>query len=539
MMRLWRDEAQGKSLWAILALAGLFALALVLPGQAVVGRYVNDLLIFLDGAYRVNQGQVPNVDFSTALGPLNFYLPALAARITGTLGTAMPVAMAMVLVVLAPAIAHVISSRLRPVLGLPFAAFLLLIVAVPMNLGEAITDLSYGMFYNRIGWAALAGLILMHLRPTVARRHQGVLDALAATVLAAVMLYTKASYGLVAIAFLVLMLLDSKQRRWALAALCALAAIALAVEALWGGTAAHVGDLRAAMLVSGDRTLPEFVDFALRNLADYVLFLLLVGFSLWRTRSLRDALLYGFCAGAGLMLISQNFQGWGIITLHAGAVVAAERLVRTMTTEDLARPFSIPGAAPLLMLAFVLPTVVHCTAALALSTALSTARYGEPFGLRNYDGLRFAFIWNPGDAFANGRYLATLREGVAILSAMDPAPKGVFTLDFVNPFSSAANLAPPRGDPAWQHWGRNVNDYAFVPPGQLFRHVEVVMEPRVPIEGITGDNLRQIYGTYLAEHYEPVRETADWRVYRRSNPPPAVAESFTEDGVETTGSTQQ
>ena len=91
MRGMWRDDAQGASLWPILILAGLFAVLLVLPSQVVVSRYVNDLLIFLDGAYRVNQGQVPNRDFHTALGPLNFYLPALAARITGTLGTAMPV----------------------------------------------------------------------------------------------------------------------------------------------------------------------------------------------------------------------------------------------------------------------------------------------------------------------------------------------------------------------------------------------------------------------------------------------------------------
>ncbi|KAA2234969.1 hypothetical protein [Salinarimonas soli] len=514
----WRDDAQGASLWPILVLAGILALALVLPAQAVVARYVNDLLIFLDGAYRVNHGQVPNRDFHTALGPLNFYLPALAARLTGTLGTAMPVSMALLIAALAPAMAHIVSSRLRPVLGIPFAAFLLLIIAMPANLGEAITDLSYGMFYNRIGWAALAALILMHLRPTVIRPRQGLLDTLAASLLVVTMIYTKASYGAVGAGFLVLMLLDRRQRAWALAALGVVLATGLAVEAVWRGGAGHIADLRAAMVVSGNRTPVELTDFFLRNLADYVLLALVAIPSLWRTRSPRDALLYGFCAGAGLMLISQNFQGWGIITIHAGAVVAAERLMRTMTPEDVLAPVSMAGAAPILMLALILPTIVHATATLALSTTLSAARAGEPFGLRNYEGARLAFVWNPGDAAANGRYLATLREGVGLLTRMDPPPHGVFTLDFVNPFSSAANLAPPQGDTAWQHWGRNVNEYAFVPPDELFRAIEVVMEPKAAIEGVTGDNLRQIYGAYLAENYALAEETGDWRVFRR-NPP--------------------
>ncbi|HYF55550.1 MAG TPA: hypothetical protein VEA41_14940 [Salinarimonas sp.] len=513
--RLWRDDAQAASLWPILVLAAVLALALVLPGAAVVTRYVNDLLIFLDGAWRVNQGQVPNRDFHTALGPLNFYLPALAARLAGGLGMAMPVATAILVAGLAPAIAHVVSSRLRPVLGLPVAAFLLVILAVPMNLGEGIVDLSYGMFYNRVGWVALATLLLMHLSPTVERPGQRAIDAACAAGLALVLIYTKASYGLVAVAFLVLMLLDPRKRLWAGAALGLVLAAGLAVEAVWRGTAGHVADLRSAILVSGDRSLPELAGFVLRNFADYILFALVTGLSLWRTRSPLDLLFYGLCAGAGLLLISQNFQGWGIVTLHAGAAVAAERLMRAAGPEDALARVSVPAGMPLMMLALLLPTIVHCVAALGISAVLSATRAGDSFGIRPYEGLRIAVGMNIGDAIGNGRYLATLRSGVALLEELEPKPKGVATLDFVNPFSSAVGLQPPRGDTAWQHWGRNVNEHAFVPAERMFREVEVVMEPKVAIEGITGDNLRLVYGPYLAEHFETVRETEDWRVLRR------------------------
>jgi hypothetical protein len=205
-------------------------------------------------------------------------------------------------------------------------------------------------------------------------------------------------------------------------------------------------------------------------------------------------------------------------------VVAAERLVRTMTTEDVLARFSAPGAAPLFVLALLLPTIVHCTAALALSTVLSTARAGDGFGLRGYDGLRIAHVWNVGDALANGRYLETLRSGAALVAELDPPPRGVFTLDFVNPFTSITGLAPPRGDTAWQHWGRNVNEYAYVPPEVMLGAVDVVMEPKVAIEVITGDNLRKLYASYLEEQFEVVRETDDWRLHRRRAPPgPAAA----------------
>ena len=518
-LRMWSEDEQLASFWPILGLALLAALVLVLPNSVVLTKYVNDVLIFLDGAYRLNLGQVPNRDFHTALGPINFILPAIAARITGTLGTAMSVGMALLILLLAPAIAHIISSRMRPVIGLPFAAFLILLLAVPMNLGESIFDLSFGMFYNRIGWVALAVLVVMYLRPSAPRRRQALLDGAAATLLTLVLLYTKASYGVVAVGFLVfLTVLDARQRSWVAGALATVILAALLIEAFWRGTANHVADLAAAAHVSGSKTAEEFVDFLFRNFADYVLFTLVTGLALWRTRRVRDLLFFGFCAGAGLLLISQNYQNWGIITLHAGMAVAAELLVRTMTPEDMLRRFSAPAAAPFLLVLLLLPTITHCAAALGLHAALATTRAGEEFTFPNYRGLRLAFVWQRLDHTSNARYLATLREGAALLERMEPKPKGVFVLDFVAPFSSLAGLVPPRGDSAWQHWGRNVNEFAFIPPEQMFGDVEVVMEPKVAIEGVTGDNLRRIYGPYIDREYRLIAESPDWKLYRRTRP---------------------
>src|SRR5215208_3218275 len=116
----------------ILATALIFALLLALPGRTVTTAYVNDLFIFLDGAHRVVSGQVPNRDFHTALGPLVYYIPAAGLLLSGHFGGAMPLGTALFMVAVAPAMAHVLASRLRPAIALPFAAFLLLILAVPM-----------------------------------------------------------------------------------------------------------------------------------------------------------------------------------------------------------------------------------------------------------------------------------------------------------------------------------------------------------------------------------------------------------------------
>jgi hypothetical protein len=496
----------------VLAMALACALLLALPGQTVVVKYVNDLMIFLDGAHRVASGQDPNRDFHAALGPLVYYLPAAGLWLTGQLGGAMPVGTALVVVALTPVLAHILATRLSPVIAIPAGAFLLLLLAVPLNVGEGVTALSFGMFYNRIGWAALAALLLMYLRPHAAHARQHVFDALCAAFIVILLLYTKVTYGLVAFGFVVFMLLDRTQRRWAAAALAITVAVGLVVEAFWGATAAHIADLMLAGKVSGMKgSIPDLGYAFLGNLADYVLFSLVAGLALWRTRSLRDLLFYGFCAVAGFLLVRQNFQGWGIITLHAGAAVAAEMLLRPGRAPVQGERWA--AAAPVLVLILLLPTIVHFAMALGLHAALASTRAGQDFGLPRFERVRLVNLLSPGDYVPSAKYLKTLEDGARALAEVDPKPGHVFVLDFINPFSAGLGLQPARGDSSWQHWERNFDETHFIPPEQLFEDVRIVMDPKWSVEEYTTNGLRQVYGPYLEANFELVHETEYWKLY--------------------------
>ena len=85
----------------ILLVTGLCAVMLVAPATTVSAKYFNDLLVFLDGGYRVAMGQVPGREFHTALGPLTFYLPGFGYWLSGRLGMAMPLGMAALMLVTA------------------------------------------------------------------------------------------------------------------------------------------------------------------------------------------------------------------------------------------------------------------------------------------------------------------------------------------------------------------------------------------------------------------------------------------------------
>lgn len=510
-----RGEA-GYAAGVILAGAAAFAFLLALPGQTITASYVNDLFIFLDGAHRIVSGQVPNRDFHTALGPLSFYIPAAGYWLSGTMGGAMPYGMAAVTAALALPIAHILSSRLRPLIAIPYGLFLLLVLAVPTNFGESITALSFAMFYNRIGWAALSALLIMYLATKENSAKRELLDGICASVLILVMLYTKITYGLVAVAFLSLPLSDKEQRRWACISIGLTIAFALVVELAWKSTAAYISDLTLAGQVSGSLNIVYLVDAFIRHLADYTLLAIFATFVLWRTRSIRDLLFFGFCTVPGLIIQTQNSQPWGILTIYAGAVVAAEIIMRLNAEQfraDRSRMFLSAGS-PLLLMALLLPVLLHCFMALGLHTTLALARSGEAFDFPQFKEIRLIAPWLSGKRTLMHAYLDSVEDGARLLKQLPIAPQKVAVLDFSNPFSAGLNLLPPRGDNAWLHWERNINASHFISPEQYFEDVEILMRPKWGINNIP---LWDLYRTFVEENFEPLRDTASWTIYRRKS----------------------
>ena len=498
---------------AILLFGVMLAAILSLPGETVTTKYINDLFIFLDGAHRIWSGQVPNVDFHSSLGPLAFYIPAAGYGISGTLGGAMPVGMALIVLLLAIIASEVIRSRMRMSIGLPLAFFLLLIAAVPVNPGEWVGELSFAMFYNRIGWAALGLLLVMYLPRQADQPRRQVTDAVCATVLSLLMLYTKVTYGLMAMAFLAFMLLDCRQLLWSAMALALMLLSVILLELPWQGSLSHLKDLRLASSVSGDLpTLRVMADVILKNLADIAVFGIFAGLLLSVRRRLREILFVGFCVASGLLIIEQNFQIVGILTLGAGSAVIAELLLRSQALPD-QRAWA--QGLPLLLGALILPPTASYAISLTMHSVYAVAGKGEQLALPAFEGIRLIPMWSQGQYDFYHRYNASIADGAAALKALGTPVKRVAVLDFVNPFSAGMDIDPPEEDSPWYHWGRTLDRSHFPAPGEIFANAEYILDPKSPIEIYTNRGMREIYGGYLTQQYLLVAETEQWRIYRR------------------------
>ncbi|WP_127752032.1 hypothetical protein [Devosia sp. 1566] len=493
----------------------VLALVLALPGETIATRGLEDLFSILDGAHRIAWGQVPNRDFHSALGPLVYYLPALGLGLSGSYGAALPIGMGLLLVVVAAIAAHVLSSRLHLALALPFAAFLFLVLAVPMHLGEGVTALSFLFFHNRIGWVCLALLLVMYVEPKEAVGRGVALDIACATILVLVMVYTRATYGMVGGAFLLLMLITGRWR-WAGGALLATLLVAGGIELVWHGSASYASDVLMALQTGGwwRGTQGSIIDLLLGNFADYLLFGLLVALLFWRRFNWRDLLFFLFCAVAGYWLINQNEQRWGILTLHAGAAVAAEYLLRNMAARA-GRPAGAvvnPPGVTLYFAALLLPTIVHCSIALLLHAGTALVNGGQALAIPRLEGVRLANLWTNGDFNGSTWYLGTITDGLAALENLPEPPQTVQVLNTPNPFSLALNLPPPAGDKLDLRWNATLNETFHPAPEDLFADAAVVME-RTSAGG--SGPVGQLYLPYVTESYSQVAQTPNWRLFRR------------------------
>lgn len=503
---------------AILAIGMACVVLLALPGATVTTKSLDELFLIIDGIHRVVAGQVPSLDFHTALGPLSYYGPAAAYGLTGSFGSAMPVAMGIVTACITVTASHVLGSRLHPFLAFVFAAFLLFILAAPMNLGEGVTALSFSMFYNRIGWVALALLLVLYLVPRREILHQTLVDAVCATVLTVLMIYLRLTYGLLALGFLLFMLTDRRQWQWAALALLLVVATILVVEIPWGGSLAYVQDAWREIQEAGVFTSnPQRLLLAsVAHMADLLLLSLLAGLALWRQWRLRDLVFFILCATAGLWLLSHNVQRWGIISIHAAAAVAAERLLREMAETPQGGEGALVNRSgvKLFFLAFTLPTILHCGMALVLHAGAATLRAGEAVELPQMSNIRLADLWTGGDFGAGRWYLSTMEDGLSLLRKQTEPVGRLAVLGSVDVFSATLDL--PRNnavmtDLRWPNVG--ADDAAR--PTRTLADVDSVML-RNPGDAPGGAAAE--YLAFLNTNFSKVEESQHWMLFRRKLP---------------------
>lgn len=552
MVRGWAKKAffaETRALVLLATVAPLLAGAawLLLAPSAVFSREMSwDLLFNLDGAWNLWNGRQLHVDVHDPLGIVTFGLTALGFHITGVGPRAFLVGETLYAVAMLAASICIFPRRLPLAAATVATLYVVLLVLVPVNLGDPIAIYSFAMSYNRLGWSALT--LLFSVLFLVPRSEKGAwLDQAIAFLLGALLFYLKITYfgvgmGAIGVALLLSPHIRARMTGWivVLVLLALLAASPFNID-YWRDILAtlQTGAVRDDFITQVKNVVTSKDTAIIAAELVCLAYLRYAGTSWDRLASAV------FIVGCGAVVLSQNQQSDGIALYIVVALLLFDSARKAI--EGRTR-WPVPQAALLVAAVLVAPSIhVVAMGASLVGYHLKAAAVDnfsvEDTNLRGlavpperpdlialFSGSRMTpgllnatRLYHPRYELTQAEYLKTILEAAGIVrdimvsSPTTPAPH-VGLLDTVNPVPFMLGLPPPRGRQLWFD-----RAFPWPPAEQFLSRLDYVLVPKFPVDSSSVRAALRHYGDYLAQNFDRT-ETEGWIVFRRGDfGPGAVA----------------
>ena len=405
-------------------------------------------------------------------------------------------------------------------------------------------NLSWAMFYNRWGWAALIPLFMV----LVPRRDRSTAPGLGEiAVLAAVLTFLfwlKVSYfaaGLGAAAVYAF-LNPGMWRTLAIGGAMTAAGI-VAIGLMTGNLLAYINDILLAGKVSGART-ESILGLIRRNMLEMLFAAAPLGILAALGRfNWRDGLVAGFILLASMFVINQNGQ---LENLTALIVLAAYGAVRVMGETDVQKVARVAAAGAFGMLAASqvldrgMVLIDHAYAILreearepaqwasvpafqGVYVPERESMFSRAVSKSETPEARIHNIWLSGQygrrqELRQGEYMETLLAGMEDLAPVVKRGETVTTLDMTNPFPFLMNLRAPKGGWLTLHMNRTISEAVHPEPAAMFADADHVMIAKMSMVQSTADLMMDLYGPWLDENYGTRVETLYWTRWSHRKP---------------------
>ena len=525
-------DGPGAYRWAFYGFAAVaVTIFLVLASQGPVLQlaFGHDSIAFLNIAWRVHGGQLPNVDFPLALGALNPWLYAAGMRLLGPTAAVIPFCNAACALVTG-LLAWVVAKPRLPAFGAAFFAFTQTVVAAaPHEMRWEWTSASYTCCYNRLGSALVATLLLLFLLPTrrAMTRRDACRDGGIAGVILGALLFWKISYFAVGGGLVVLPVLCGhrfpRELWWSLLA---------GFGAAMLGCLPLIGFDVAAML--RDLHLPVLARAANPNASFTPAHLLA-----WLPDAWMEIALLAVLQGA---VAPGRAAGW----LELAAVVAANVFISATNNPDGVRSetpvltswlFVLSGYALTRPPPAARPARISLPVLGGLTLVLWVYTFGTGFASMCWSAARWPTPWRQaalaasppfdadsladlrmpgraGEGPGPGTYTQKINDGLRLLRKLGGVHR-VEDFDFVNPFPFAMQWPAARGAFWCWHVGITFSEAAHPTPEQAFGDADILMVPKFAGEPSSFEAMRKIYGDYVVAHFRCIDESSQWYMLHR------------------------
>lgn len=540
--------------WLVMAaLCALILAGLVLPLYAPLGSMYWDSFLYLDAANRLGQGQMPNVDFFTPVGPLEYYLSTWTMAL---FPNAQPMYAAnwSIAIVSIPLMALVLwdvarrNALIALALAVPFALFTLL----PFNTTEYYNFPGSDGFgiYNRhasqLLYVLTAALIFM--------RNQALMIFLVAMLMLTLFLIKITGFAAAGLICLVALLAGRIHLVGAIASAVIFAAALGGLELATGLVTAYLGDI-AALLEINDASLASRLVQGASRVGGIVIFAGLLGAllvfvlparptdnqPLWRAVCDHPVIWLGAVAAGGIFFESQNTGSQELIALWPVAILALARMFATDGSNGAKAGVALLAACTVLPPA--VQTVQHAARANVAMIRQAPLEHENlrsmgqvmvrPRKLQRRERMRAHYVEHPDATRAiamrrelpayvlyseHGFQIGLMQDADELVGALKRLEadglqyETIMTLDFSNPFPWLLDKSGPR------HIAIGADPYRAVPKpdADVYNAVadaDIVLEPQCPYR----DNNRQLYSIYapaLTGHIK-VRLTDCYTAYVR------------------------
>jgi hypothetical protein len=525
---------------------------LLIASRLFVNRiYTNsmpqDFLAFLDCVYRVHLGQIVHRDFSSPLGLFNFVLPATFMSHNTGIISSMNYSEAVYVVIAFLIYLYIQLTRLDRLAGFFLGVWIPLALLARMNFGDPLELVTEAMQYNRRGDVFLLFLLLLFIPAREPNRKYLIIDGVLYGAITALLFYSKITFGLVALGFAPIMLIR-KRDNIAVIAVAAVIFVAIAawVEFVYGIRFAWMDDVKMAAASTaaapGRDALGHILHVLRDNLPELFGLLAVPAFILLLSRKLLISLAL-FCIYVGavsVLILSYSAQSY-LLTLPIAFVFVA---------LDALKPGSaFTGSINQIRTRYVLLSAVASTLLviesypLAVNIAISTYRaiHTAPWDSANEvmkniatdeseqtilakidktpkldmfaltRAVRPKVYW---DDLLMGEYADYLRTGISAARQGCEDRARISTIDALNSFPMLLGW-PTGGGMFYAAAGYLMSKKAHLPNEVMFRDINCVMIPKLPVQIGYRDALLEIYGPFLSQSFEQSFESDMWTVLRR------------------------
>ena len=473
----------------------------------------HDVSPVLDGAWRIENNQIPHKDFSSILGHGYLLQQLLFLRLFHYDFIAFSVssiAVATVMLTLFLSFYHfpVFLKNTTPTLRIYFFILLVCLGLGQYHFGEKHTLLTYANLYNRYGFLSLFVFSIQTLlwKDVEKATSRTVTQLSIAVMLLNYLIFIKLTYFIIAfglLSFCLLIEVVSFSVYWRILLFTLL--IFLVFSLAFGADAlAIINDYKTIASVRGGELMrPGFIRYKLfqyYNVIFLLSLLLFIAEAIYRKVALKLVVLVCFI---GVSAVFLQFTNWG--------------------TTDIVMLTFVPVV---FLLSPELRTFITSKIFLAVCCFFLFKNLRSIYYLSKENGARYPevksqylsrFYTNFTEVGCELDYAPWIVSGTALADKNKKIGDRIFSFSFDNPFPFLTHTVPPKHvSTVWQY-GTTYSNTVHIPPQQLFNEVDLLLIPRCPLAESAAE-MKKIYGAKVKEHYSLIDSNEYWLLYRKTRP---------------------